>query len=263
MDLGLRGKVALVAASSKGLGKACALELAREGARVVVSSRDAARVESTANEIASETGSEVLSIAADLIEEGEIERLVSSAVEGLGPIEILVTNSGPPRGGRFEELSDRDWEQAFRLVTLSVVRLVRLVLPGMRERGWGRVISIQSTSVKQPIPHLVLSNAVRPGTQGILKSLVEGAAKDGVTVNTVLPGMFLTDRLLDDLRDRAERAGISTEDQVEEAGRFNPTGRVGDPGELACAVALLASERASFINGATLQIDGGSVRALA
>lgn len=263
MDLALTNKVALVAASSKGLGKACATELAREGARVVISSRDAGRLGQAAEDIRTETGVEVVPLVADISDESDVEDLVSTTVEQLGPIDVLVTNSGPPAGGVLEELSDEDWIEAFELVTLSVVRLLRLVVPSMRERGWGRVISIQSTSVKQPIPHLVLSNGIRPGTQGILKSVVEGAAADGVTINTVLPGMFLTDRLLNDLRGRAEKAGITTDEQVERAGKFNPTGRVGDPIELGCAVAFLASERASYINGATLQVDGGSVRALA
>jgi 3-oxoacyl-[acyl-carrier protein] reductase len=263
MNLGLDGKVALVAASSKGLGRACALELAREGASVVVSSRDADRLDRIAGEIRAETGSEVHAVTADVSSSEDIDALIAATRERFGPIDVMVMNSGAPRGGRLPDLSDEDWLEGFELVTLSLVRVLRLVLPSMVERGWGRFISIQSTSVKQPIPHLVLSNGLRPGAQGVLKSVVEGAAAHGVTVNTVLPGMFLTDRLVDDLRATAERSGTTLEEEQQRAGTYNPTGRVGDPAELAAAVAFLASSRASFINGATLQVDGGAIRSLA
>jgi 3-oxoacyl-[acyl-carrier protein] reductase len=262
MDFELNNKVALVVASSKGLGRACALELAREGARVAVSSRDPGRLDEAAREIEAETGAEVIPVVGDVSKEAHVEEVVSTTVERLGPIEILVTNTGAPAGGLFDDLSDEDWLEAFELVTLSVVRLLRLVLPPMRERGWGRVISIQSTSVKQPIPHLVLSNGIRPGTQGILKSVVQGAAADGITINTVLPGIFLTDRLRNDLGGRAEQAGTTIEQQINEVAKLNPTGRVGEPKELGSVVAFLASEQASYINGATIQVDGGSIRAL-
>ncbi len=263
MDFRLKDKVALVLASSKGLGKACATELAREGARVAISSRDSGRLEEAAGEIKAETGAEVTPVVGDVTNEAHVEEIVSTTVERLGPVDILVTNTGAPAGGLFDDLSDQDWLEAFELVTLSVVRLLRLVLPGMRERGWGRVISIQSTSVKQPIPHLVLSNGIRPGTQGILKSVVQGAAADGITINTVLPGVFLTDRLRNDLSGRAEKAGTTIEEQIEQTAKLNPTGRVGEPTELGSVVAFLASEQASYINGATIQVDGGSILALA
>jgi 3-oxoacyl-[acyl-carrier protein] reductase len=228
----------------------------------VVNSRRADVAEHTAEEIRNETGAEVLAVAADLTASAEIDRLVSTAVEQFGPVDILVTNSGPPRSGNMDDLSDADWLAAFELVTLSVVRLLRLVMPSMEKRGWGRVVSIQSTSVKQPIPNLMLSNGVRPGTQGVLRSLLDGAAGRGVTINTVLPGIFLTDRLTEDLRSRAEKAGDTLEDQVRLAASRNPTGRVGNPQELAALVTFLASDRASFINGAAIQVDGGSIRSL-
>jgi 3-oxoacyl-[acyl-carrier protein] reductase len=262
MDFALKGKVALVVASSKGLGRACALQLAREGARVAISSRDPERLERTANEIEAETGAEVIPVVGDVSNEAHVEAMVSTTVERLGPIDILITNTGAPAGGMFDDLSDQDWIEAFELVTLSVVRLLRLVLPPMRKRGWGRVISIQSTSVKQPIPHLVLSNGIRPGTQGILKSVVQGAAADGITINTVLPGVFLTDRLRNDLSGRAEKAGTTLDQEINQVAKLNPTGRVGEPRELGSVVAFLASEQASYINGATIQVDGGSIRAL-
>ena len=263
MDLGIEGKTALVAASSRGLGRACAQALAAEGANVVVTSRDAQALASTAAEISAATGSEVVPIAADLRDSERIDSLFEKAVDRLGPVDILVTNTGPPRAGRFEDLSDEDWIDAFSLVAIPMVRLIRHALPGMRERGWGRVVSIQSTSVKQPIPHLGLSNGVRPGAQGILKPLAEAVASDGVTINTVLPGMFLTDRLVNDLRQSAEREGITVEDAIERAGSRNPIGRVGEPQELGSLVAYLASEPAAYLTGACIQVDGGSVRSLA
>jgi 3-oxoacyl-[acyl-carrier protein] reductase len=259
MDLGLTGKVALVPASSRGLGRACAHALAREGARMMVSSRSDEAAEATASELREDTGAEVLACAADVTSLEALERLVATTNERLGPIDVLVTNTGPPAAGRLDELSDADWIEAFELVTLSVLRLIRLVVPSMRERGWGRVVAIQSTSVRQPIPHLVLSNGIRPGVAGALKSLADVAAADGVTVNTVLPGVFRTDRLLGDL----EESGGSVEDQIAAIASRNPSGRVGDPPELGAVVAFLASERASFINGVALQVDGGAVRAIA
>ena len=262
MELGLSGRLAVVAASSRGLGRACATELAREGARVVINSRTAAAAEVVAQEIQAETGANVVGVGADLSDQSQIEFLVEAA-SAIGPIEILVTNTGPPKSGSLESISDADWLAAFELVTLSVVRLLRLVLPGMRDRGWGRVIAIQSTSVRQPIPALLTSNGIRPGTQGVLRSIVDEVAAAGVTINTVLPGVFETGRLMDDLLERAERAGDTVEEQLRLAASRNPTRRIGYPPELGALVAFLASERASFINGAAIQVDGGGSRQLA
>ena len=262
MELGLSGRLAVVAASSRGLGRACATELAREGARVVVNSRTAAVAEAVAREIQAETGANVVGVGADLSDQSQVESLVEAA-SAIGPIEILVTNTGPPKSGSLQSISDADWLAAFELVTLSVVRLLRLVLPGMRNRGWGRVIAIQSTSVRQPIPALLTSNGIRPGTQGVLRSMVDEVAASGVTINTVLPGVFETARLMDDLAERAERAGDTVEDQLRVTASRNPTKRIGSPPELGALVAFLASERASFINGAAIQVDGGNSRQLA
>ena len=215
--------------------------------------------EAAAAEIRAETGSDVHARAADVTRAEDLESLVADTNSALGPIDVLVANSGPPPAGRLDELSDDDWLAGFELVALPVIRLIRLVVPSMRERGWGRVISIQSTSVKQPIPHLVLSNGIRPGVQGALKSLADAAARDGVTVNSVLPGVHLTDRLLGDL----DEADGSVEEQLAVIASRNPSGRIGDPEELGAVVAFLASERASFVNGVALQVDGGSVRSLA
>ena len=211
MDLGLEGKVALVAASSKGLGLACATALAAEGAKVVMSARNEAELEAAAADVRGQTGAEVHAIPADVTKAEEIERLVSRTLEELGAIDVLVMNSGAPPLGTFSDLTDDQWRETFELVTLSLIRFLRLVTPQMRERKWGRVISIQSTSVKQPLPYLALSNGVRPGAAGVIKTLVDELAKDNVTINTVLPGTFLTERLRANLARTAERLELEAD----------------------------------------------------
>jgi len=263
MDLGLEGKVALVAASSKGLGLACATALAAEGARVVMSARNESDLETAADNVRSETGAEVRAIAADVTKAEDVERLVSSTIDELGAIDVLVTNSGAPPLGTFADLTDEQWRDTFELVTLSLIRFLRLVTPQMRERKWGRIVSIQSMSVKQPLPYLVLSNGVRPGAAGVLKTLVDELAKDNVTINAVLPGTFLTERLRTNFARTAERLGKTFDEQLGESASRVPMGRLGEPDELAALVAFLASERAGYITGTAIQVDGGSVRAIA
>jgi 3-oxoacyl-[acyl-carrier protein] reductase len=263
MDLGLKGKGALVAASSKGLGLASATTLAAEGARVVMSARNEADLDAAVEAVRAETGGDVRAIPADVTKPEDIERLVSQAREELGAIDILVTNTGAPPLGGFADLTDEQWRDTFELLTLSLIRLLRLVTPEMRERKWGRVISIQSVSVKQPLAYLVLSNGVRPGAAGVLKSLVDELAKDNVTINAVLPGTFLTERLRTNFTRAAERLGKTFDEQLAESAGRVPMGRLGEPQELGALVAFLASEAAAYITGTAIQIDGGSVRALA
>ena len=258
MDLGLDGKIALVAASSKGLGKASALALAREGAKVTVCARTAGDLEATAEEIRQETGAEVLAVPADLSQAQDIENVVQATIERFGGVDVLIDNSGGPRLGRFADLSDDDWRQAFEVVTLNFVRFVRAVTPHMRARHWGRIIGIQSSSVKQPVDNIDLSNGTRPGVAGLMKALMPDLAKDGITINLVLPGMFATSRL---------GALVSGSGQVDQATAAQiariaaiPLGRLGDPIELGNLVAFLASERASYITGAVYQVDGGIIR---
>jgi 3-oxoacyl-[acyl-carrier protein] reductase len=258
MELGLKGKVALVAAASRGLGRASARALAREGARLVVCSRSRERIEEAAREIVAASGVEVVPVQADVRSYEDIRRFVATARDRFGRVDILVTNAGGPRPGRFADMSDEDWWEAWNLTFMSVVRLVREALPLMPEGG--SIINIVSTSVKQPIENLVLSNTVRPAVIGLAKSLSLELAPRGIRVNNVLPGAFLTDRMRELMGGEAEREGVSFEEVVARRARTVPLGRVGQPEELGDLVAFLASERASYITGVSIQIDGGIVR---
>jgi 3-oxoacyl-[acyl-carrier protein] reductase len=258
MDLGLRGRTALVTASSKGMGKACALGLAAEGARVVMCARTERDVMAAADEVRGRTGAEVVALAADVTRAADVKALVKRALDAFGGVDVLVANAGGPPRGAFDELTDEQWFGAFEVSLLSVVRLIREVLPGMRQRRWGRIVTIQSSSVKQPIPGLDLSNAVRPGTAGLMKTLATDLGRDNILVNTVCPGRILTDRLLGGAR----QAGLSPEDYARQVGADVPLGRVGTPEEFANVVVFLASERASYVTGVALQVDGGLIRGL-
>jgi 3-oxoacyl-[acyl-carrier protein] reductase len=260
MDLGLQHKAALVGASSKGLGKASALALAREGARVTICARTEADLKATAEEIRSDTRADVLAVPADLTRAEDIQRVVAATVEAFGGIDVLVTNSGGPPPGRFADLSDEHWRQAFELVALGFVRLVREATPHMRERGWGRVIGIQSSSVKEPVEYIDLSNGIRPGIAGLMKALVPELAKDGITINLVLPGTFLTSRINPALASGTSHIDETVAAQLAPLAAAVPLGRLGDPIELGNLVAFLASERASYITGAVYQVDGGRIR---
>lgn len=258
MDLGLGGKAALVTAASKGMGKACALGLAAEGARVAMCARTERDLRAAADEVRARTGAEVIAIPADVTSADQVQALVKGTRAAFGGIDILVANAGGPPRGYFDELADEQWYGAFEVSLLSVVRLIREVLPSMRERRWGRIITIQSSSVKQPIDGLDLSNAIRPGTAGLMKTLSSELGRDNILVNTVCPGRILTDRLLGGAR----QAGVPTEEYLVKAGADVPLGRVGTPEEFANVVVFLASERASYVTGVALQVDGGLVRGL-
>jgi 3-oxoacyl-[acyl-carrier protein] reductase len=262
MDLGIRGKVALVAAASKGLGKAAAWALAREGARVVIAARGEALLRQAAAEIADDTGSSVVGIPADVSVAADTERLFVAACDAYGQVDILVNNAGGPRPGVFTDMSDDDWLQAVELNLLSAIRLTRLALPGMRARRWGRIINITSMSVKQPIPNLILSNAVRAGVVGMAKTLADQVAAEGITVNNVCPGYMLTDRVRQLSQAQAEAEGVSVEEVLQRSVADIPAGRIGQPEELAALIAFLASEPAAYLTGATIQVDGGRYRGL-
>lgn len=259
MDLGLDGKVALVGGSSKGLGKASALALAREGARVTICARTRADLDAAAADIRRETGAQVLAVHADLTTAAGIESVVAATVASFGGVDVLVTNSGGPARGRFPDFTDDDWRQAFEVVTLNFVRFVREVVPHMRPSQWGRIIAIQSSSVKQPVEGIDLSNGLRPGIAGLMKAIMPDLARDGITINMVLPGSFLTSRISPEAG-RSPEGDKALQAQLAPLAASIPLGRLGDPIELGSLVAFLASRQASYITGAVYQIDGGSIR---
>ncbi|MDQ3327057.1 MAG: SDR family oxidoreductase [Chloroflexota bacterium] len=262
MDMGLQGRVAAVAASSAGLGRATAHALAQEGARVALCSRDESRVRAAAEAIARETGAETLPITADVSRTEDAQRFVAEAAARWGRLDVLVTNAGGPPPGTFAELGDEEWARAVELNLMSTTRLIRAALPHMRANGWGRIVNITSTAVKAPIPGLLLSNAVRAAVIGMAKTLATEVAAENILVNNVCPGRLDTDRVRSLDEDRARRAGISAQDARRENEAQIPLGRYGAPQELANLVVFLASERASYITGATIQVDGGALRNL-
>ena len=263
MDLGLQDKVAIVMAASKGIGRACASALAAEGARVTIGARGAQALEETAQEIQRATGSRVLAVPTDVTRAEDVAAIVAATVREFGRIDILVNNAGGPPAGKFESFGDAQWQAAFELNLLSTVRLVRLVVPHMRNTGSGRIITIVSTSVKQPIDGLLLSNTIRSGVVGLAKTLSVELAPDNITVNNVCPGRILTDRFrhIYHIAERVQQ-GVSEEAALKEVARDVPMGRIGKPEELGAFVAFLASQQAAYITGTTIQVDGGLVRSL-
>jgi len=263
MDLGLRDKVVFVAASSKGLGRAIAEEFAREGARVVMCSREQAAIGTAAREIAAATQAETLAVAADLSKKEDCERFIQSGLERFGRMDVLVVNAGGPPPGRFEELDEAAWDRAYQLTLMSAVRLVRLALPELRKTK-GNVVFSTSTSVRQPTQYvaLILSNALRAAVHGMLKTLSKDLAKDGIRVNAVQPGRIQTDRIEALDADTAKRTGRSQDQVAKDWFAQIPLGRYGDPKEYAAAAVFLASDRASYITGVSLQVDGGMLQAM-
>ncbi|MDE2818040.1 MAG: SDR family oxidoreductase, partial [Chloroflexota bacterium] len=260
MDLELRGKTAIVSAGSKGLGKAIALGLAAEGARVAICSRNPDNLSQAAQEILTKTGSEVLAVPVDVTKPDAIANFVGTVVQRQGKIDILVNNAGGPPMGTFDDFEDKEWEDAFNLTFMSVIRFVREVLPHMRKTGSGRIINVTSTSVKQPLESLLLSSAIRPAVIGLAKSLANELAPDNILVNNICPGSIHTDRIKENVAAQVRSTGQSEESVMEEYAAKIPLGRLGEPVELADLAVFLASERASYITGATLQVDGGLIR---
>ena len=262
MDLQLRDRCAVVCAASKGLGRATALALAREGARVAICARTAATLQDAAGEIRAATGATVVPIVADVSRADDVQRLVDGAAGALGAIDILVTNTGGPKSGPFTGFSDADWHEAIDSVLMSVVRLSRAVVPHMRHRGGGRLINITSISAKQPVEGLVLSNALRAAVTGLSRTIANELAADNILVNCVAPGYTKTDRVVELAEAAAAREGVTADEVQQRTEKAIPLRRLATPEEFANVVVFLASGRASYVTGTTLQIDGGYVRSL-
>jgi 3-oxoacyl-[acyl-carrier protein] reductase len=262
VDLGLAGKVALVGASSKGLGRAIAEALAAEGASVAVCARGADTLNATRDALAKTATAPVHAVTADLSRMDGIEQVVRSTLARFGRVDVLVTNNGGPPVGPLESHDWTTWQKAVEMTLRSAVELTRAVLPGMRERRWGRVIHVTSLTVKQPIDGLMLSTSIRSALTGFSRTLANEVADDGITVNTILPGYMNTERVAELNEAIAKREGVAIETVERRVIGQIPMRRLGEPRELAALAAFLASERASYITGQSIVADGGWVRGL-
>ena len=262
MDLGLRNRVAIVTGSSLGIGKAIAHGLAEEGARVTICARNEDRLREAAKEIESSTGTEVLPVRVDLRDKEDIRLLVKTTVEKFGRADILVNNTGGPPPALFLETSLEDWRDAVNSLLMSVINCCRKVIPYMKKRRWGRIINMTSFAAKQPAERLVLSNAIRAGILGLTKTLSNELAEYGILVNAVCPGWTLTRRVEELARSTAEKTGKTYVEVIAEWASTIPLKRLAQPEEIANLVVFLASERASYITGAVIQVDGGLIKSL-
>ncbi|PPA70824.1 SDR family oxidoreductase [Jeotgalibacillus proteolyticus] len=262
MDLGIKGKSVLVLASSKGLGKATAFEFAKEGARIMLSSRDAGQLEETTKEIIDATGAEVNYQVCDITKEAEIASLVEETASRYGTVDVLINNAGGPPAGGFDAHGDDNWQKAFELNLLSFVRAIREVLPYMRKQGGGHILNFASSSIKQPIDGLILSNTFRAGILGLSKSLSQELAQDNILINTLGPGRIATDRVEELDTIAAKKQERSYEEVKAASEKAIPLGRYGKPQEFASIAVFLCSPANSYITGQALLVDGGMVKNL-
>jgi 3-oxoacyl-[acyl-carrier protein] reductase len=257
----LQGKVALLTGASSGMGFATARSLARRGARLVIASRGGAKLERARNDLM-EDGTQVEAVVADVRSYESLKRLVQHAEGTVGPVDILVANGGGPPSKRAVDLEEQDWTDAINLCLMFVPRLCSLVLPGMRKRGWGRIVALNSVSTRQPIPALALSNTLRPAVHGYIKTLSMEVAREGITVNTVLPGYTRTDRQEELAQAAAQRTGKKAEEILADWAANVPIGRLAEPQEIAEVVSFLCSPAASYLTGQAITVDGGYVKSL-
>ena len=262
MDLGLKNRSVIVAASSEGIARAAADRFAAEGAWVAMCSRDEAKLQDAAEEIRQRHGTEVLTSAFDVTDESAVRRFVERVGEKFGSVDVCVTNAGGPPSKMFLATTTEEWHRAAELNFMSVIHFARAVLPWMQRQRWGRLVTITSVSVRQPISDLIYSNAVRAGVVGLVKSLSNEFGKDGVTVNNVAPGYTATQRLNHLIQKRASDLGITQEEYASHLAADVPLFRLGHPEEVADAIVWLASERASYITGQTILVDGGLFKGL-
>jgi 3-oxoacyl-[acyl-carrier protein] reductase len=260
MDLHLTNLPVLVCASSAGLGKAAALEFAREGANVMLCGRREAELQRGVAEIKTETGRDALYTVADLTQSADVARVVDATVAAFGGVYALINNGGGPPAGTFDSFDDAAWHSAFELTLLSYIRAIRAVLPHMRTRGAGRIVNFTSSSVKSPIENLILSNTFRMGVLGMTKTLAGEVGKDGILANVLGPGRIQTDRITQLDTIRAGKAGKTTDDIRAETSRTIPVGRYGEPNEMAKLAVFLASPANTYITGQTMLVDGGMVK---
>lgn len=262
MDLGLKGRLAIVTGASQGIGRAIAQGLTKEGASLVICARNTETLEKTASQIREEYKTDVLAMTADVTKPEDIARLVNQAIASFGRIDILVNNSGGPHATKFQSTPLEAWQAGIDLILMSVVNACRAVIPHMQARKWGRIINITSISVKQPINDLILSNSLRAGVIGLAKSLANELGKDNILVNNVCPGYTLTDRLQELVNIRAKNSNVPQEQIIKQWETDVPLGRLAKPEEIADYTVFLASERASYINGTTVTVDGGLVKGI-
>ena len=262
MDLGLRGRAAIVAAASRGLGRAIAEELAREGAHLVICARGAEALERARAEIAGATGATVHAVPADLSTRAGIDAVVSAAHAAFDRVDVLVTNAGGPPAGPFEAHDWDAWQRAVDLTLRSAVELTRAVLPGMRARRWGRIINVTSITVKQPVDNLILSNSIRAAVTGFARTLANEVAAEGITVNNILPGYTRTERVEQLAQANAKKEGLPPAEVLARFEREIPMRRLGEPREFAALAAFLASDRASYITAQSIAVDGGWIKSI-
>ena len=261
MDFGLEGRRALVIASSKGIGKAIAMGLARERMLVTINGRKEQPLEMTREEIALATGAMVFAVRADVSKTDEVQDMVKQAIQLMGGLDVLVTNAGGPVAGGFFDLEDSDWERAFQTNLMSAVRAIRVAVPYLKESGQGRIVNLQSLGAKQPVPYVTLTNCIRAAIFGLNKELADTLGKDNITVNTVLAGPVPTERLDYLLSYRARKLNLSIEEMWQQALAGVPMGRFGTPEDVAAMCIFLASRPAGWITGTVIQVDGGRCRA--
>lgn len=257
MDLGLKDKRALVTGSSKGLGYATALQLAKDGCKVAINGRDEERVKKAAEKIKKETGTQVIALVGDASLPEMPEKLIKQTVEAFGGLDILITNTGGPKSGTLENLDEADWQKGVDLCLLTHVRLIKSALPHLRQSDAPSILTVTSVSVKQPIQNLIISNSVRAGTVGLTKSLSIDLGKEGIRVNSILPGWTETERVTELMTARATANNSTVEEEAKRQAAESPLGRMGQPEEFANAAVFLVSPAASYINGVMLQVDGG------